>query len=82
MEEVFSEPPPEVPGYPSLYQDILKGRRTEIEFLNGYVVKKGNEVGVRTPYSEAAVAVIKGVESGEFKVGMDNVRRVEEIANT
>ncbi len=82
LEEVFSEPPPEVPGYPSLYQDILKGRRTEIEFLNGYVVKKGNEVGVRTPYSEAAVAVIKGVESGEFKVGMDNVRRVEEIANT
>ena len=69
-------------GYPSLYQDILKGRRTEIEFLNGYVVKKGNEVGVITPYSEAAVAVIKGVESGEFKVGMDNVRRVEEIANT
>ena len=82
LEEFFSEALPEVPGYPSLYQDILKGRKTEIDYLNGYVVKKGKEVGVKTPYSEAAVAVIKGIESGEFQVGMDNVRRVEEITRT
>ena len=27
-------------------QDMVKGRRTEINFLNGFVVQKGEEVGI------------------------------------
>ena len=82
LEATFSGPPPQVPGYPSLYQDILKGRKTEIDYLNGYVVSRGKQIGVKTPYSEAAVTIIKGVESGEFKVGIENVGRVNRIAQT
>jgi 2-dehydropantoate 2-reductase len=31
---------------PSMAQDMKKGRRTEIEFMNGYIAAKGREVGI------------------------------------
>src|SRR5262249_58245538 len=31
---------------PSMGQDMQKGRRTEIEFLNGLVVREGEKVGI------------------------------------
>ncbi|HWU39496.1 MAG TPA: 2-dehydropantoate 2-reductase [Candidatus Acidoferrum sp.] len=54
-------------GRPSLLQDVMKGRRTEVDYLNGYVARKGREVGVPTPMNEAIVAVAKQVEMGERK---------------
>ena len=32
---------------PSMGQDMQKGRRTEIEFLNGFIVREGEKVGFR-----------------------------------
>lgn len=54
-------------GRPSLLQDLLKGRRTEVDYLNGYVVRKGREVGVPTPVNEAIVKVTRRVEVGELR---------------
>ena len=34
---------------PSMGQDMQKGRRTEIEFLNGFVVREGEKVGLCLP---------------------------------
>jgi len=42
-------------GRPSLLQDVIRGRRTEIEELNGYVVAEGKRLGVPTPFNEAIV---------------------------
>jgi 2-dehydropantoate 2-reductase len=42
-------------GRPSLLQDVIRGRRTEIEELNGYVVSEGKRLGVPTPFNEAIV---------------------------
>src|SRR5262245_60792006 len=50
---------------PSMGQDMVKGRRTEIEFLNGFVVAKGREVGVPTPANAALTDIVKRVERGE-----------------
>lgn len=61
---------------PSTAQDILKGRRTEIDYLNGLVVEKGQEVGVPTPAHEAVVAVVRAVERGQLAVSPDNLERV------
>jgi 2-dehydropantoate 2-reductase len=33
----------------SMLQDIESGRKTEVDYLNGYIVKKGMELGIRTP---------------------------------
>jgi 2-dehydropantoate 2-reductase len=42
-------------GRPSMLQDVLRGRRTEIDHLNGYVVAEGRKVGVPTPFNELVV---------------------------
>lgn len=64
-------------GRPSLGQDLLKGRRTEVEHLNGYVAKKGKDVGIPTPVNEAVVKLCLQVESGKTKPGLDNLAVLE-----
>jgi len=61
-------------GRPSLLQDVLKGRRTEVDHLNGYVVAKGREVGVPTPVNAAIVDVTHRVERGELAQSPANLR--------
>ncbi|PYM16574.1 MAG: hypothetical protein DMD81_12105, partial [Candidatus Rokuibacteriota bacterium] len=53
-------------GRPSLLQDVLKKRRTEIEFLNGWVSQQGRKVGVKTPFNDAIVEVIKSFGVGKL----------------
>jgi 2-dehydropantoate 2-reductase len=42
-------------GRPSLLQDVMRGRRTEVDDLNGLVVAIGKRHGVPTPFNEAVV---------------------------
>ena len=46
----------------SMLQDAIARRPTEIEALNGGVVRFGRECGVPTPLNEAIVALIEGME--------------------
>ena len=48
-------------------QDILKGRRTEIDAMNGLIARKGKEVGVPAPSHEKLAAIVTRVERGEVK---------------
>jgi 2-dehydropantoate 2-reductase len=52
---------------PSMGQDIMKGRRTEIEFLNGFVVREGEKVGLAARANERLVDLVKLVERGELQ---------------
>ncbi len=52
---------------PSMGQDMVKGRRTEIQFLNGFVVKKGEEVGIAAPTNKILTEIVTKVERGELK---------------
>jgi len=47
----------------SMVQDIAAGRRTEIEVINGAVVRAGDELGVPVPVNRALVALVAGWES-------------------
>ncbi|MBI4587848.1 MAG: 2-dehydropantoate 2-reductase [Candidatus Rokubacteria bacterium] len=60
-------------GRPSLLQDVLKGRRTEIDYLNGYVSEQGRKVGVRTPFNDAVVKVFHGHGVGTLKPDPKNL---------
>jgi 2-dehydropantoate 2-reductase len=82
LDKVLQGKPPEVPGRPSMAQDVIKGRKTEIDYLNGMVSEKGKEIGIPTPYSDAVSQILKGVELGEFEVGMDNIQKVSNIVRT
>jgi 2-dehydropantoate 2-reductase len=48
-------------------QDIQKGRRTEIDFLNGLIITRGKEVGTPTPTQERVVDVVRQVERGQLE---------------
>ena len=39
--------------YSSTAQDVSRGKPTEIDFLNGYIVRRGRELGVPTPTNRA-----------------------------
>jgi 2-dehydropantoate 2-reductase len=52
---------------PSMGQDMQKGRRTEIEFLNGYVVARGREIGLDARANAALTDIVKRVEKGELQ---------------
>ena len=52
---------------PSMAQDILKGRRTEIDAMNGFVARKGHEVGVPAPSHAKIAAIVTRIERGEIK---------------
>ena len=54
-------------------QDIAKGRRTEIEFLNGLVVEKGKELGIETPANQGIWDAVRKVESGEVPQSPSNI---------
>lgn len=60
-------------GRPSTAQDIIKGRRTEIDFINGLVAAKGEEVGIPAPTHAALTEVVKRVERGDIDPSPDNV---------
>ena len=45
----------------SMFDDWKAGRRTEIEHLNGYLVRRGKALGVPTPVNEAVYALIKTI---------------------
>ena len=55
----------------SMGQDVEKGRRTEIEFMNGFIVDEGRRVGVPTPINAAIVQVVQEVQSGERAPGAE-----------
>jgi 2-dehydropantoate 2-reductase len=57
----------------SMYDDWKAGRRTEIDYLNGFIVRKGHELGIPTPVNEALTAMIKTITEKE-QVGPGRVR--------
>jgi 2-dehydropantoate 2-reductase len=47
----------------SMRQDLLKGRRTEIDHMNGAVVELGRRFGLACPVNAALVAIVKAMEA-------------------
>jgi 2-dehydropantoate 2-reductase len=46
----------------SMLQDVLARRTTEVDFMNGAIVKRGEQYGVPTPLNRAMCSLIKGLE--------------------
>jgi 2-dehydropantoate 2-reductase len=56
---------------PSMGQDILKGRRTETDFINGLVARRGQEVAVKADLHVQVNDLVKQVERGVLKPSRD-----------
>ena len=66
-------------GRPSMLQDVMKGRKTEIDYLNGYVAQRGDIVGVDTPFCDGIVDIVRRVERGEHAPAEANIRPLRDM---
>lgn len=53
----------------SLLQSLEKGQMTEIDFINGSVVRWGERSGIATPVNRTLVACVKGIEKRLLNIG-------------
>ncbi len=58
----------------SSLQSIERGKRTEIDNYNGYIVMKGMECGVSTPVNEQLTKMVKEIEEGRRKITAENFK--------
>jgi 2-dehydropantoate 2-reductase len=58
---------------PSMGQDMLKGRRTEIDFINGVIAAKGQDVGCPAPTHVKLIHAVKQVEHGKIPASAENL---------
>ncbi len=49
-------------NYNSMLQDILNRRKTEIEYINGAIIRKAKELGLETPYNNMLYYFVKFLE--------------------
>jgi 2-dehydropantoate 2-reductase len=52
----------------SMLQDVEAGKRTEIDYLNGAVVRMGASHGIEAPYNDAISGLIRARQT-DFKAG-------------
>lgn len=50
----------------SMLQDIMAGRKTEIDSLCGEIISRGEKLGISTPRNEILHALVKGIEVSQF----------------
>lgn len=58
----------------SMLQDLEKGKKTEVDAINGAVSAYGRKVGCPTPCNDKVVEIIHRIEAGELRPGMDNLK--------
>lgn len=55
-----------------MLKDIQNGRRCEIDFINGVIVKEGAKAGVETPLCSQLVEIVHGIEDGLYEIDYKN----------
>lgn len=57
----------------SSLQSLQRGRKTEVDYLNGFICDQGRKHGVPTPMNDTLVAIIKQIEDGDRTIGVHNM---------
>jgi 2-dehydropantoate 2-reductase len=63
-------------GQSSTLQDLLKGRRTEVDYFNGYVAAEAARCGVPAPTHAALAAALRRMEGGAARPGLEALAAV------
>ena len=66
---------------PSMLQDFERGRPTEIDFINGYVVDRGRALGIPTPVNAAIVETVRAITRREITPHPDLLKRLIDRAH-
>ena len=57
--------------YSSTAQDLARGKPTEIDYLNGFIVRRGQALGIATPVNRVMWALVKLLECKHSGVPID-----------
>jgi 2-dehydropantoate 2-reductase len=60
------------------FQDLLKKRRSETDYINGLVVDLGRAAGIATPANQAVVDIVHRIERGELGPSVENMGLVDD----
>ena len=63
----------------TILQDWMKGRRSEVDDINGLVAETHRRLGSRAPANEAVVEVAHRIENDELKPGVENLDLLIEL---
>jgi 2-dehydropantoate 2-reductase len=63
---------------PSMLQDLEKGKKCEIDAINGAIAAQGDEVQMETPWNDLVVTIVKEIERGITKPGWHHLNRFSE----
>lgn len=63
----------------SMLQDLEKGKKCEVEAINGAVVAQAERLGVKAPFNARVCAIIHGIEDGKYKPCFENVRLFDDL---
>ena len=61
----------------SSLQSLERGRKTEVDIYNGYIARKGKELGVGTPVNEKLNQMVAEIEQGKRQISPDNFREIK-----
>lgn len=61
--------------------DHIKGRRGEIDYINGVVVRKGRELGIPTPYNDAVVEIDRLINTRQVEMDPSNFELLKSKLN-
>ncbi len=64
---------------PSMLQDLKKGKKCEIDAINGVVCEWGRKCSVATPINDRIVEIIKKAENGELNPCMENISLFDDL---
>jgi len=62
----------------NIHHSLEKGQKTEVEYLNGAVVKNGEALGIPTPVNSLVVKMVKEIETGKRKMDEQNLKEILE----
>ncbi len=65
--------------FPSMLQDLKKGKKTEIDYLNGYVSKLGKELGIKTPINDEMTSLIKKIELNYLTPDISLLKKANDV---
>ncbi len=60
----------------SSWQSLERGRRTEIDYLNGYICEKGKAFGVTTALNDAVRTMVVEIENGKRPMSLENLNEL------
>lgn len=60
----------------NIHHSIEKRQRTEVDYLNGEIVRRGEEAGVPTPVNREVVRIVKEIEAKKRRMTVQNLEEI------